>query len=135
MITLAQVGLNVTQSQTNQTIWGLCGVLAIVSLVFAVILQAKKLFGRRPPIDDELRERSKKFQAQLHAVERRLDGRIDALEQRYEEMQLDRQRKWEELKGEYHELRETLMFIRGKFEALANAAQAAPKSSMQKGPQ
>jgi hypothetical protein len=46
--------------------------------------------------------------------------RINRLESRYEEMQLDRERKWQELQNEYHTLENTLAFIRGKFEREEN---------------
>jgi TolA-binding protein len=113
---------------TLQVLVGICGLLTLVALVFTVALQARKLFGRTPPINDELEKRDKALRKMIFASENNLKERlqetrqrIENLEARYEEMQIDRQRKWEELQRDFQEVRETLAFIRGKFEQEAKA--------------
>lgn len=96
---------------TNQFILGACGVLMVVTLVFGVVLQAKKLFGRQPPIDDVLKGLRKEIYHAKGSVRKELLAemhldriRLVKLEEHYEEMQLDRERKWKELNETYHAL-------------------------------
>lgn len=103
-------------SDTTQWIFGACGFLGVVTLIFTVALQARKLFGRTPPIHDELEKRDKALRKMIFASESNLKGRIDKLEQRYEEMQLDRERKWAQLQSEFTEMATTLSYIRGKLD-------------------
>lgn len=60
---LAQSQPDLSWPETLKTLVGIVGVLMIVWLIFSVAIAWKKLFGRRPPIQDEL----DKLEARLHA--------------------------------------------------------------------
>lgn len=95
---------------------GLIGILTIGLLILSTWNQAKEAFGRKPPLNDELNTRDKALRKMIYASEANLKERVTKLEERYEEMQIDRQRKWEELQKQFGEMDKTLAFIRGKFE-------------------
>ena len=116
-------GVEVPWEVTVRWIWGALGALGVVSLVFTVAIQARKLFGRTPPLGDELKSLRGEIYHAKNSVKKELRAemardslRITELEGLYREMQLDRERKWNELQAEYRKLETTLAFIRGKFE-------------------
>jgi hypothetical protein len=110
---------------TSKWVWGLMGFLGCVWLVFAVCIQAKRLFGRTPPIQDELERREKKLRGEImhqknsalkemRSVLTPLIARVEKAENDIEEMQLDRSRKWAELQKEIHTIAQDVAFIRGQ---------------------
>lgn|SRR3990167_11253474 len=114
-------------STTGTFMLGLIGVLSVVLLALFVWNQGKKAFGRVPPFHEELDKREKAMRRQIYAVESTLRReakqlhedsvrRINLLEQQYIEMQTDRERKWTALTKDINEVRQTLAFIRGRFE-------------------
>lgn len=114
---------NIQWPATLQFIIGLVGLLSIVTLIFGVVLQAKKLFGRNPPIGDDLKNLRSEIYQSKNSLRKEFkesmakeSHRITALEDLYREMQIDRERKWAELQKEYQQLEKTLAFIRGRFE-------------------
>ncbi len=95
------------------------GLLAIVMIIGALLWvwnEGKKAFGRTPPLYDELEKRDKALRKMIFASEGSLKERMNRLEQRYEEMQLDRERKWTQLQADFKELSNTLSYIRGKLD-------------------
>ena len=124
-MTFAQLSTNVPWPVTSQWILGLLGFLTAVSLIFAIVIQAKKLFGRTPPFHEELDKREKAIRKQIYAVEHNLrrefmslhqdqERRLAMLEEQHAELQRDRIRKWEELTRGLGDLGAAVAFIRGK---------------------
>jgi uncharacterized protein (DUF342 family) len=116
---------NIQWPATIQFIIGLVGVLSIISLVFGVAIQARKLFGRNPPINDDLKSlRSEIYHSknslrkEFKEVLSKESHRITALEELYREMQLDRERKWKELQTELHELEITTATLTERISAV-----------------
>lgn len=111
--------------QTTQTLVGIVGLLAIISLVFSVVIKSKKLFGRNPPIGDDLKSlRSEIYQSknslrkEFREVITKESHRITALEELYREMQMDRERKWKELQTELHEVEITIATLTERVSAV-----------------
>ena len=109
--------------ETGQLVLGIVGLLTVGLLVMKFAQAAKQLFGRTPPFHTELDKRDKALRKMIFASEANMKERIAAqaqqivvLTEEMRDLQLDRQRKWEELKKEYSSLRSDLSFIRGKFE-------------------
>lgn len=107
-------------SATGSWMVGLIGVLGVVYLGLGVWSQIKKLFGQTPPMHEALEQRDKALRKMIFASEAGLKERIqtervriDQLEQRYLEMQIDRERKWSVLQKSISELAEMVAFIRG----------------------
>ncbi len=107
-------------SATGSWMVGLIGVLGVVYLGLGVWSQIKKLFGQTPPMHEALEQRDKALRKMIFASEAGLKERIqtervriDQLEQRYLEMQIDRERKWATLQKSISELAEMVAFIRG----------------------
>lgn len=107
-------GPSVPWSDTSKWLWGLLGALGAVYVLFGVVLQFKKLFGRVPPLTDELDRRDKQLRKMIFASEHGLKERITRLEDLYTEMQADRLRKWDELQKEIREMSANIAFIRGE---------------------
>jgi hypothetical protein len=103
-------------STTGGFMLGLIGVLSVGGLFLWIFNQAKRAFGRTPPMDVELDKRDRALRKMIFASEQNMKERISRLEDMYAEMQADRIRKWEELQGELTQLGHDLAFIRGKFE-------------------
>lgn len=82
---------------------GLLGALGCVYLVLGVWSQARKIFSRRPPIDEDL--------ARLDA---RMSKKIDELAGSVSEVQADRERRWLALQNEISELCERFAFLEGQ---------------------
>jgi len=107
-------------SATGSWMVGLIGVLGVVYLGLGVWSQIKKLFGQTPPMHEALEQRDKALRKMIFASEAAMKERIqnereriDVLEQRYLEMQIDRERKWATLQKSISELAEMVAFIRG----------------------
>jgi len=107
-------------SATGSWMVGLIGVLGVVYLGLGVWSQIKKLFGQTPPMHEALEQRDKALRKMIFASEAGLKERIqtervriEQLEQRYLEMQIDRERKWATLQKSISELAEMVAFIRG----------------------
>lgn len=114
---------NVPWGTTGTFMLGLIGVIGVAVLVVQLVLGLKKLLGRTPPFHEELDKRDKAIRRQVFAVENNLKAahaentkRIEALEERYDEMQKDRERKWSELKEDINGVGQTLAYIRGKID-------------------
>lgn len=126
---LADVLPPIPWSTTGQWLLGLFAFVAVIGSVLFTINQAKKLFGRTPPLDEELSRKHKKIFGEIehgkNAVKKELRAemhaqteRIEKLEERYDELQLDRERKWNTLQKEMHELELKLATFTGRIEQL-----------------
>jgi hypothetical protein len=114
------------------------GMLVIVMLIGGALWawnQAKKAFGRKPPLHEEFDDRTKGLRSEIYHAKnsalKEMNGRFEPLEKRvvrlednYEDMQADRVRKWEALQREISGVQNDLAFIRGKFERRPNDTSA-----------
>jgi len=62
---LAQLQPDLNWPETLKALVGIVGILSIIYLVFSVAIAWKKLFGRRPPIAEELDRLEKKLHAEI----------------------------------------------------------------------
>ena len=101
--------------ETLKTLVGVVGLLMIIWLIMAVALSSKKLFGRRPPIGDEL----DRLEARLHQeiIESYQRAFMTALEAK---SQIEKVRL--ELDGKIQKLDEKLSKVPG--DVIANLANA-----------
>jgi hypothetical protein len=89
----AQPDLAVNWSTTVKVALGLIGILTVAFLVFGVALQWKKLFGRRPPIKDELDKLEKRLHEEIieahgRAISNTTEAKALALEAKREASRL-----------------------------------------------
>jgi len=97
---------------TTQWLFGLLGAAAVVYLGLSIATQARKLWGRRPPIDDDFA----RLRLEMKTGDEALGRRMDQLDEQYISLQTERERTWRELKDEISAVREDLSFIRGRME-------------------
>lgn len=118
-------GPAVPWSETSKWLFGLLGALGVVWLIFSVVIQARKLFGRVPPMQDELEQRDKRLRGEIqHAknstlkefrlVLEPLIERVEKTEAVAQEIQLDQTRRWTELNNEIHAIATDVAFLRGQ---------------------
>jgi hypothetical protein len=121
---LAQVELSGTWPATIKVAIGIIGLLCIASLIFSVVLQSRKLFGRRPPIEDELDKLEKKLHAEVmdsfgraykraeeaHAAAESLSADTD---QKFEKLHEDRQRVQENINHAFRNIERGLGRLEG----------------------
>ena len=104
---------------------GLIGILAVVALVFTVLLQGKKLFGKNPPVHEEIRAIRAEFSAALKDMANKtrisvkgayneIEKESEKREEGFRELNLDRERKWLQLTNEIKTLGNKLSFFEGK---------------------
>ncbi len=116
MILLADVMPDVPMKVTGAWMLGLLGLLGIVYVVLGVVIQWKKLFGRTPPINEELERRDKRLHQAMHDGDTALANRIMGMEERFEELQAERLRNWNELTTKIHTVGLDVAFIRGEMQ-------------------
>ena len=108
---LAQAVVDVSMSDTMKALAGLIGVMVLIITALSCVLLIKKVFGRTPPLDAEF----KKLRSELYEVSNRvkkevgkdtieLSNRVNEIEGDIEEIKIDRERKWQALTNEYHQL-------------------------------
>ena len=118
---------NVPWPVSSQWLLGFIGVSVGAGSVLFTYNQARKAFGRKPPLEQEIAAGHTTVRKQIYAVENNLrrefqqrhveaERRITMLEERYTEIEADKLRTWQKLQEEISEVRETLGFIRGKLE-------------------
>ena len=121
---IAQIELSGTWPATIKAGVGIMGLLCIASLVFSVVLQARKLFGRRPPIEDELERLEKKLHAQVidsfgRAYKRADEARALAealraeMDLKFEKLHEDRQRVQENINHAFRNIERGLGRLEG----------------------
>lgn len=117
LVTFAQTNLPpIPWSSTGGFMLGLIGVLSVGGLFLWIFNQAKRAFGRTPPLNVDLDNRDRALRKMIFASENSMKERISRLEDLFTEMQADRLRKWDELQREFNVLSQDLAFIRGRFE-------------------
>ena len=118
---------NIPELTTWHSVLGLLGIIAVANMVLWFVSLTKQVFGRKPTLEEEMNTNAKSLRSEIYQAKNSalkemgsryaaIEARTAILEARHEEMQLDRERKWKELQHEISELRETMAFIRGRFE-------------------
>lgn len=99
---------------------GLIGVLGVVYLVLGVAQQCRRLFGKHPPIGEELTRVNHDLRNDLARVamdcERRHGSLHDELDERFRELSLERTRSLGELHEKINGVASDAAFIRGKLQ-------------------
>jgi chorismate synthase len=120
---LAQTTMEIPMPDTMKTLIGLIGIMTLGITVLTFVTLVKKVFGRTPPLEAEF----KKIRSELYEVSNRtkkevakdisaLSGRADSIEGEIEDIKLDRERKWQEIRNEYHQLDNKLAMMSGRLE-------------------
>ena len=118
---------NIPELTTWHSVLGLLGIIAVANMVLWFVSLTKQVFGRKPTLEEEMNTNAKSLRSEIYQAKNSalkemglryaaIEARTAILEARHEEMQLDRERKWKELQHEISEMRETMAFIRGRFE-------------------
>ena len=119
---LAQANVEVPWRYLPDWLFGLIAFLSVTLLALLVIYYVRKIFGRRPPIDDELDSRDRRLRSEIYhaknSVLKELGSRLARTENEIEEIKIDRERKWTLLTQEYHQLDLKLAHLAGRMEAL-----------------
>lgn len=118
---IADITTDVPWSATSQWLFGALGFLGIVYLLFGVAIGARKLFGTRPPLDDQLLEVQKVLRAEFKAGDDSLRRSIETILEEIAEMNSTRLRLLSEIKNEIRELSNDVSFIRGRMENLPHS--------------
>jgi hypothetical protein len=131
MILLAQISNQIEWPVMGSWTLGFLGVMAMLSLVLAVWIQCRKLFGKHPPISEELAairedfaKSEKRWGEKLDRSETKFEERIDsimrvieedkrAVNERFRETSLDKQRSVSELHEKVNKVASDVAFIRG----------------------
>jgi predicted nuclease with TOPRIM domain len=124
---IAQAVLDVPMSDTLKTLIGLIGIMVLIITVLTCVLLIKRVFGRTPPLETEF----KKLRSEIYETSNRakkeltkdisdLNERSEKIENEIEEIKLDRERKWNELRKEYHGLELTIAKMLGRFDEVLN---------------
>lgn len=98
--------------------------LFLAALVLVVWNQGKKAFGLKPPLDDQLKQMVTTLRGEIHREKNSalkefklklapIVERVAKSESDIEEIQLDRQRKWEKLTTEIHGIATDVAYMRG----------------------
>src|SRR4051812_23408934 len=82
--------INVPWTTTTSWLLGALGALGAAFLLFGVINQARKLFGRRPPLDDQLSHLDRSLRKDMkkgdQAVERQIRSLRDDVNTQFNQM-------------------------------------------------
>src|SRR5690349_7303048 len=99
---------------------GLIGVLGVVYLVLGVAQQCRRLFGKHPPIGEELSRVNQELRNDLTRVamdcERRHSSLHNELDERFRELAVERTRSLSELHEKINGVAGDVAFIRGKLQ-------------------
>ncbi len=128
---LAQTVIDLPLAGTMKWLVGLIGFITLGIAVLSFVILTKKVFGRKPSIGKELSDNQKALRSEIYQVNGHtkkelnarfyaLEKRVDAHDERFEELMLSNARQWKELAHDLSEMRETLAFIRGRFATRAN---------------
>jgi len=105
---------------TQSWLLGLLGAASFLYVILGTINQGRKLFGRTPPIDEDLQRLNSSLKKELKDQTDTLTDAMGDLQQKTEdaisEMRIDRLRTWEALKGEIGEVKTEVAFIRGSLQ-------------------
>lgn len=122
---LSQAVLDTPWKYFPPWLFGFIGFLSVVLLGLMVIYYMRKVFGRKPPIAEEMKGIVKLLRGEIHReknsvlkeVGLRLSPLVDRVqknEDAIEEIQLDRTRKWEALTRSINEVANNVAFLRGQ---------------------
>ena len=121
---LAQVDLPANWPQTVKTEAGVIGLLCIGVLVLTFVKLCKSVFGRKPPMDEQLHQVVKLLRGEIHREKNSslkefklklspVIHRLATAETDIEEIQTDRVRKWESLTVKIGEVANDVSYLRG----------------------
>ena len=110
--------------QTGQLLLGLVGLLTAAVLVLTFVQKVKSVFGKQPPMTEQLREMVKLLRGEIHREKNsalkefklKLEpvlARMNKAEEEIMDIQIDRERKWGELKNEMHAIANDVAYLRG----------------------
>lgn len=115
--------MEIPVSDTMKTMLGLIGLMTLGITVLTFVHLVKKTFGRTPPIDDQFKKVRSEIYETTNRAKKEIGKDISALQRRadeitseIEEIKLDRERKWNELRAEYHTLELTMAKVLGRLE-------------------
>jgi hypothetical protein len=99
---------------------GLIGVLGVAYLVLGVAHQSRRLFGKHPPLGEEIARIDQELRRDLARAARECERRHEAarsdLGERFRELALERERNLGELHEKINFVAADVAFIRGKIE-------------------
>lgn len=95
---------------------GLIGVLGVVALALNVIKGAVDLFGRKQPLETLLSQREQLLRVDIQAVSLRVSQLRADTEERFQSLNIERQRNLEALHEKINGVRDSVQFIRGRME-------------------
>ena len=99
---------------TIQVLIGIVGLLSIVALIFTVALQARKLFGKHPPLHEEMKSVREEFRAADQALLIALREESEKREVQFADLQIERQRTLSNLHKKMNGMSRNLYLIAGK---------------------
>lgn len=97
---LAQMEPEVNWSATMKFILGLVGMLSILWLVFSVAIAWKKLFGRKPPLTEELEKLENKIHLQIVETYGRAYKNSEEAKAMTNDLRADMEKRFEDLNQE-----------------------------------
>lgn len=115
-VALADVTTAVPLPVTGNWFIGLLGALGCVYLVLGVWAQARKLFSRRPPIDEDIARLQHSFKSDLKEQTIFLTDRIDQVSEEAKDAVLDRERRWSDLQKQISDLTTKFARLEGALE-------------------
>jgi hypothetical protein len=112
-IVFADITPQVPFNITGSWLLGLIGCLSIIYLILGVWSSARKLFGRRPPIDEDIARLQASMKIELEKQTTFLTRRIDEVHQNTEELRLERERTWKAFQAQISELGQQFAYLSG----------------------
>jgi hypothetical protein len=104
----------VSWTPTVQALVGLVGVLAIVWLILSVAIASRKLFGKHPPVHEELRIIRNEFQQADNELALAIAAEAQKREKAFEDLQMERQRTLSSLHKKMNGISRNVYLMAGK---------------------
>lgn len=111
---LAQLDPGVNWTPTMHALVGLVGVLAVIWLILSVAIASRKLFGKHPPIHEELRIIRNEFQQADNELAQAIADEAEKREKAFEDLQLERQRTLSSLHKKMNGISRNVYLMAGK---------------------
>jgi hypothetical protein len=112
-IMLAQ-GPQVPWAKTEHWLFGLIGFMGIIALVSVIAVNARKMFGKHPPIHEELTLIRHEFKESDQQLERAICQERKDREEQMADLQRDRQRSVEKIHKKMNGISRNVYLIAGK---------------------